>query len=44
MLQRTTTSNASCLLPAVYGGNLWFDCVKYTEGDNTADICPTAVS
>ncbi|PRW58639.1 hypothetical protein C2E21_2984 [Chlorella sorokiniana] len=39
--QRTTTSNASCLLPAVYCGNLWFDCVKYTEGDSTADICPT---
>lgn len=41
--QRATTTNASCLLPAVYGGNLWFDCVKYTDGGSTADICPTAV-
>ena len=41
--QRTTTSSATCLLPAVYGANLWFDCVKYTDSSGSADICPTPV-
>lgn len=41
--QRNTQSNASCLLPAVYGGYLWFDCIPYTDSSGTADICPTTV-
>eukprot|EP00887_Chlorella_sp_A99_P005410 scaffold1.g5410.t1 len=40
--QRTALSGEACLLPAVFNGYLWFDCVDYTEGGATVDICPTA--
>ena len=43
-LQRTTTSGEACLLPAVFRGHLFFDCVDYSDAQTgTAEICPTQV-
>ncbi|EFN59099.1 hypothetical protein CHLNCDRAFT_137883 [Chlorella variabilis] len=40
--QRTTTSGEACLLPAVFRGHLFFDCVDYSDAQTgTAEICPT---
>lgn len=42
-LQRWTRENQPCLLPAVYGGRLWFDCVHVPSGNGTLEACPTVV-
>jgi hypothetical protein len=45
LLQRNTTSGAPCLLPAVYRGRLFYDCVDYGDPQTgTAEICPTQAS
>jgi hypothetical protein len=44
-MQRTTTSGQACLLPAVFRGYLFFNCVDYTDAQTgTAEICPTQAS
>lgn len=43
LCQRTTAGGDPCLLPAVFRGRLFFDCVHNADSSGTVEICPTPV-
>ncbi|GAB4817823.1 hypothetical protein N2152v2_004869 [Parachlorella kessleri] len=41
---RATVTGSACLLPAVYHGFVWFDCLDASVGNSSVELCPNTNS